>query len=295
MGGRHHAELIDRAGPAGERHVTTLSPVTGREDQCPSDPGPLAAGYAVPPPCCAGDEHPRRRAPLRRPLRRRVADAGADRGDAALGHDPAIAATLERRRGSASRLRLQGRCNHRDLGQVAHRLPLTMRCSGSAVAAVAGVSRVPVAGVAVTGIQRSFSLIPPRYAPMPLATSQRRSAHLRPGPAHEDRQIEDATPRPPVPRRCSSKKPTSPPDIGVLATPASSPSPHPPSKNSAQPFAAIGQAAIQASCRPAPRRTASRRRSPPPRSRSAAGSQVDRHRRGVTRPCSGQWIRLAPR
>ena len=46
-----YAELIDRAGPAGERHATTLS-LSLDARPVPVRSGPRAAGYAVPPPCC---------------------------------------------------------------------------------------------------------------------------------------------------------------------------------------------------------------------------------------------------
>ena len=141
-----YAELIDRAGPAGERHATTLSLSL---DMKTSDRQIRTAGGGIRG-AAAGDEHPRRGAALCRSVAVGMADTGADRGDAALGLRPGY----RRDPGTAREARpvacdCGAGCGHRDLGQAAHRLRSSRSALGQRVAAIAGVSGVPVARVAV--------------------------------------------------------------------------------------------------------------------------------------------------
>ena len=233
-----YAELIDRAGPAGERHATTLS-LSLDSRMVPVRSRTAGVGYGA-------------AAVLRQEMNTLVAALrSADLspsgwltpGQIAVmlrsAYDPPSphAGTPREARPVACD-RGAGR-RHRDLGAGCAPTPLTMRCCGSASGrgrwCIGFLSPVLLS----TGIQRSFSLI---CTPMRSRCccsrhpAKKKVEHiLRPGPAREDRPDRRCLPDRRVPRRAPTR---SRPHrrTASFATPASSPSPHPPSKNSTQPL-----------------------------------------------------------
>ncbi len=268
-----YAELIDRAGPAGERHATTLSlalDMNTAARQIRTAGGGLRGAAAV----------------LRQEMNTLVAALrSADLapsgwltpGQIAVilrsAYDPAIAATLER---------------HGQLGQsLATAGPVAVNESwsrlrtDSAHHAVLWVSEWPRSLVypgflspvlLSTGIQRSFSLLctPLRSMPRP-ATSGRRRSSTSPTRLNGRRSGRSRTRRRPrSTTTCSNRKPTSPPATASSATPASSPSPHPPSRSWTPGWRRSSRPRSKPPARPASWSGSRPPRSPPPPFHSAA-------------------------
>ena len=269
-----YAELIERAGPAGERHATTLSlslDMRTSARQIRTAGGGIRGAAAV----------------LRQEMNTLVAALrSADLspsgwltpGQIAVmlrsAYDPAIAATLER---------------HGRLGQsLAAAGPVAVTetwgrlRTDSAHHAVLWVSEWPRSLVypgflspvlLSTGTQRSFSLIcTPMRSDAAARDIRKKRSSTSPTRPSARRSARSKTPhRPPSTTTFSSKKPTSPPDTASCATPASSPSPHPPSRNSTPPSPPSSKPRSKPPARPGSSSDSKPPRSPPPRSRSAGG------------------------
>ena len=138
-----------------------------------------------------------------------MAHPRADRGDAALGLRPGHRRHpgTPRPARPVPRDRRAGR-GHRDLGPAAHRLRPPRGALDQRVAPVAGVSGVPVAGAAVHRHPAVVlaDLHPDALRPgRPRHPQEEGRAHLRPGPAREDRPDRRRLPDRRVPRRAPAR------------------------------------------------------------------------------------------
>ena len=250
-----YAELIDRAGPAGERHATTLSlslDMKTAARQIRTAGGGIRGAAAV----------------LRQEMNTflaalRSADLTPSGwltpGQIAVmlrsAYDPAIAATLER---------------HGQLGQ-------QLATAGPVAVTDTQASSHPSCSPPASNDPSPSSA--PQCAPTkPPATSARRRSNTSPTKPNARRSDRSRTPpRPPNTTTSSNKKPTSPPATASSATPASSPSPRQPLRNSTptsppsnkQPSKPPAKLASSSANKPPP--------SPPQRYRSAARCDFNRH------------------
>ena len=183
---RRTANSIDRAGPAGERHASTISisldlKAAGRAIRAAGGGNRGAAAVLR-----QEMSTMTRRPPLRRPLPVGLADTRRPRPDPALGLRPRRrgCARAPRRPRPRPRHRRPGR-RHRDLGQPAQRLRPPLRAVDQRVAALARLPRLPRARCC----SRPASAAPSRC-------STRRCAPTR-RPATSARRRPSTSPTPP--------------------------------------------------------------------------------------------------